>query len=85
MSTPPKKFYTPQEYLELERKADHKSEYANGQIFAMLGASREHDRITFNISVLTGRHLQRGKCLAFTANMLCWLRLADSIRIRISP
>jgi hypothetical protein len=29
-------FYTPEEYLALEEKADHKSEYYNGEIFAVL-------------------------------------------------
>jgi Uma2 family endonuclease len=28
-------FYTPEEYLALERKAEHRSEYHDGQIFAM--------------------------------------------------
>jgi Uma2 family endonuclease len=41
---------TPEEYLALERKATTKSEYINGQIYAMSGASREHNLITMNIS-----------------------------------
>ena len=35
--------YTPGEYLELERKAEFRSEYLCGQIYAMAGASREHN------------------------------------------
>jgi Uma2 family endonuclease len=35
MSTPPKTFYSPEEYLALERKAEGRSEYHDGQIFAM--------------------------------------------------
>ena len=47
---------TPEEYLALERKATTKSEYLNGQIYAMSGASREHNLITTNI--LSGLHAQ---------------------------
>ena len=39
------KLVTPQEYLERERKAELKSEYYDGVIVAMAGASRRHDRI----------------------------------------
>ena len=40
---------TPEEYLALERKAEYRSEYLNGEIFAMAGASREHNLITGNV------------------------------------
>jgi Uma2 family endonuclease len=48
VSTHPKPKITPQEYLELERKAEIKSEYLDGEMFAMAG-SREHVRIVVNI------------------------------------
>ena len=55
MSSLPRPRYTPEQYLEMERKADFRSEYVNGEILAMAGASREHNRITLNIgSALTG-------------------------------
>jgi len=41
--------YSPEEYLALERQAAHKSEYVNGFIFAMAGASREHNLIAGNV------------------------------------
>ncbi|MGZ5437628.1 MAG: Uma2 family endonuclease [Pyrinomonadaceae bacterium] len=43
-------YVTPEEYLRRERLAESKSEYLNGEIFAMTGASRQHNRITINIS-----------------------------------
>ena len=43
------KRYTPEEYLALERKAGFKSEYYNGFITAMAGASRKHNLVTGNI------------------------------------
>ena len=42
-------YYTPEEYLALERKAENKSEYIAGQIFAMSGVSREHSLINTNL------------------------------------
>jgi Uma2 family endonuclease len=41
---------TPEQYLALERQATIKSEYFNGYIYAMAGASREHNLITVNMS-----------------------------------
>ena len=37
MSNLPKSSLTPEEYLEIERKADHRSEYYNGEMFAISG------------------------------------------------
>lgn len=42
--------YTPAEYLELEEKAEYKSEYINGQIFPMTGGSTNHNKIALNLS-----------------------------------
>ena len=39
-------FLTPEEYLTKEREALTKSEYRDGQIYAMPGASRKHNLIT---------------------------------------
>lgn len=49
MATAPSKFITPEEYLRLERASEEKHEYADGQIFAMAGASLNHRVITDNI------------------------------------
>ncbi|MDQ4075352.1 MAG: Uma2 family endonuclease, partial [Chloroflexota bacterium] len=42
-SLPKTQYYTPEEYLALEREAEYKNEYLNGEIYAMTGASREHN------------------------------------------
>jgi Uma2 family endonuclease len=44
-----KKLFTVEEYLELERNATEKSEYFQGEIFAMSGASFIHNEIFGNI------------------------------------
>ncbi len=60
---------TPEQYLALERRATVKSEYVNGHIFAMAGASRRHNQITFNIAVALGLQLKRRSCVAYTSDM----------------
>ncbi|MEY3333433.1 MAG: hypothetical protein RLZZ176_1733, partial [Cyanobacteriota bacterium] len=39
------RYYTPEEYLELEEKADSKSEYRDGEIIAMTGGTTNHNKI----------------------------------------
>jgi Uma2 family endonuclease len=63
------RFLSPQEYLEIERKAEHKSEYFNGEMFAMSGVSRRHDRIATRLALLIGQHLRGTRCEDFSANM----------------
>ena len=48
MSAAPKPYITPEQYLALERQAKTKSEYFAGEIFAMAGASPEHNLISGN-------------------------------------
>ncbi|GAB3932496.1 Uma2 family endonuclease [Larkinella terrae] len=69
MSAQPKPHYTPELYLELERKADHKSEYFKGEIFAMAGASRNHNRIKENLSIGIGSYLKGKRCQSFSSDM----------------
>jgi Uma2 family endonuclease len=41
MSLQPKPYFSPEDYLALERSAEFKSEYFDGEIFAMAGAIDE--------------------------------------------
>ena len=43
MATHPKTYLTPEQYLEIERKAEFKSEYYQGEMFAMSGAREGHE------------------------------------------
>jgi Uma2 family endonuclease len=43
-----KRFYTPEEYLELEEKAEFKSEYRDGEIIPMAGGTTNHNKIAGN-------------------------------------
>jgi Uma2 family endonuclease len=40
--------YTPEEYLELEEKADVKNEYRNGEIIPMAGGTTNHNKLAGN-------------------------------------
>jgi len=62
-------YFTPQEYLRLERRAEYKSEYLNGEIFAMTGASRKHNLITTNISSLLHGQLKASPFEVYAAAM----------------
>lgn len=44
----PIKQYTASEYLTLEEKAEFKSEFINGEIIPMAGASANHNKIALN-------------------------------------
>ena len=41
MSSQPKSYLTPEEYLAIERQSETKHEYFSGEVFAMVGASRK--------------------------------------------
>ena len=59
MSSQSKTFLTPEQYLSIERKAAFKSEFYNGEMFAMAGASREHNEVKDNLIIEIGSRLQR--------------------------
>lgn len=69
MAAQPKFKYTPDEYLALERAAEYKSEYIDGEIFAMSGVSRQHDRIQGNVYASLYQQLSDSPCEPFTSDM----------------
>lgn len=69
MSALPVPFITPEQYLEIERQAEYKSEYHAGQMFAMAGASREHNVITGNIIRRLGNALDGRPCETYPSDM----------------
>ena len=49
MAALPKTHILPVEYLALDRQAETRSEYIDGEMIAMSGASMRHNMITSNI------------------------------------
>lgn len=57
------------EYLELERKAAIKSEFYNGELFAMSGGTRAHSIIAMNVGAELRGALKGSGCAVFESNM----------------
>jgi Uma2 family endonuclease len=69
VSTQPKTFLTPEEYLEIERKAEFKSEYCDGKMFAMAGAGEDHNLLVVNLIVGLHDQLQSRPCRVYPSDM----------------
>jgi len=69
MSTQPKTLLTPEEYLAIERKAEYKSEYYDGVMYAIAGVQRTHDRIAWNLYSALGSSFRSRQCEGFTSDM----------------
>lgn len=62
-------YVTPEEYLARERPADQKSEYVDGQVYAMTGASRKHNLIAGNLISELNRQLEDKPCEVYPGDM----------------
>ncbi|MDX6694038.1 MAG: hypothetical protein QOF02_1641 [Blastocatellia bacterium] len=69
MSSQPIPYLTPEEYLALERKSEFRSEYINGQMVAMTGASRKHNLIATNITAELRQQLKKKPCEVYANDM----------------
>ena len=68
-------YLTPDEYLEIERKAEYKSEYLNGRMwplggtpFGMAGGKPAHSIIAVNTALELGIALN-GRCIVYNSDM----------------
>jgi Uma2 family endonuclease len=69
MSAVAHRTYTPEEYLTMEREAEYKSEYLDGHIYAMAGASREHNLIVAGLLREMGIQIKGRRCEAYPSDM----------------
>src|SRR3984957_17218554 len=74
MSTQAKISLTPEQYLEIERQAERKSEYWQGEMFAMAGAGEPHNLVVMNIAAQIHSQLRSGACRTY----------ANDMRVRVS-
>jgi Uma2 family endonuclease len=58
-----------EEYLEGEKHSQMKHEYVRGRVYAMVGASKVHNRIALNIGYTLDRHLRGGPCSVFVLDV----------------
>ena len=69
MQTARKPYLTPEEYLAMERQAETKSEYFNGEVFATAGASESHNLIVANVLSILIVGLRGRPCKAYASDM----------------
>jgi Uma2 family endonuclease len=75
MSAQPQPRLTPQRYLEIERAAEFRSEYYNGQMYAMSGGSYAHVLIIGSLAFGLRTTLGKRPCSVATSDL----------RLRVSP
>jgi Uma2 family endonuclease len=57
------------EYLEIESKDEFKSEFINGWMYAMGGASSEHNQIVANLIIELGAQLKKRPCIVYPSDL----------------
>lgn len=68
-----KRKYTPEEYLELEEKAEFKSEYRDGEIVPMTGGTTNHNKITLNLAASLKMSLRGNNYEVYMADVRLWI------------
>ncbi|MEM7700231.1 MAG: Uma2 family endonuclease, partial [Verrucomicrobiota bacterium] len=61
--------FTVEEYLDDEKSAPERREYIGGEVFAMAGASEEHEKVALNVASAFLAHLRGSGCKVFKGDM----------------
>lgn len=69
MSSLPNYYLSPEEYLTLERRAEFKSEYVDGVMYAMAGGSERHNLIAANVIIAIGVQLRDRPCRVYPSDL----------------
>jgi Uma2 family endonuclease len=77
VAQPEQRYVTPEEYLERDRDAEFKSEYDDGVIVAMAGATSAHATITYNFGVAIAAHLDRAGCRGYSPDLRVRIEVAN--------
>ncbi|MBD1884378.1 Uma2 family endonuclease [Microcoleus vaginatus] len=67
------RYFTPEEYLALEETAESKSEYCDGVIIPMTGASTNHNHISLNMSIALRLALKGLDYNVFMGDVRLWM------------
>lgn len=67
------RFYTPEEYLDLEEKAEFRSEYDDGKITPMTGGTTNHNRIARNLCTALTVGLKGQDFEVFVVDIKVWI------------
>jgi Uma2 family endonuclease len=66
---------TPEQYLEIERAAEFRSEYFDGRMYAMSGGTFNHMRLKDRLAFALHKRLGSGPCVIGTSDL----------RVRVAP
>lgn len=66
-------YYTPEEYLEIEEKAEYKSEYRDGEIVPMTGGTTNHNKIALNLAASLKIALRRKNYDVYIGDVRLWI------------
>ena len=67
-------YLTPEQYLEIERAAETRSEYLAGSVYAMAGSSQNHAQIVMTTGFLLHAQLRARECAPFSADLRLFVR-----------
>ena len=73
----PHRMLTVEEYLEMEETATVRHEYVGGMVYAMVGATKRHNRIVLNIATRLLSAARGGPCRVYSSDVK--LRVEDVI------
>lgn len=73
MQVTEKRYYTIEEYLALEEKADSKSEYIDGEIIPMAGGSANHNQIAGNFYAVMNFAFKQENYRVYISDMRLWI------------
>ena len=69
MTSLPSYYLSPEEYLAAERRAEYKSEYIDGVVYAMSGASERHNLIVANLITSLVVQLRGRPCRVYPSDL----------------
>jgi Uma2 family endonuclease len=78
MSSLPEYYLDPKDYLAIERRAEYKSEYVDGVMYARAGGSERHNLIAANLITAIGVQLRDRPCRVYPSDLK--VRVPDSKR-----
>ena len=73
MQVTEQRYYTPEEYLELEDYAAYKSEYIDGQIIHIAGGTVNHNQIALNLSAELNFAFKKQSYRVYMADIRLWI------------
>lgn len=69
MASKPIEHFTPEQYIAAERESAYKSEYIDGEIVEMVGASEPHNLIVTNVVAELGLQFKGRQCRVYSSDM----------------